>query len=148
MLTCITFPLQNLKNKVMKKNCSTIGLNLLFLPLFSLPRSFSRDRRRERSLSRDRNHKPSRSFSRSRRYDGLSLLKKISVVPIRYLKDKHPTVKHNLIFCFLKVLWDAWQHVNQITDMYNYWHLPCSQLWFFFSFFFPSHSRSRSTDRK
>lgn len=42
--------------------CSHCSLFDLFF------RSLSRERRRERSLSRDRNHKPSRSFSRSRRY--------------------------------------------------------------------------------
>lgn len=45
----------------------------LIPPFFASTRSFSRDRRRERSLSRDRNHKTSRSFSRSRRYDAFSL---------------------------------------------------------------------------
>uniref|UniRef100_A0A3B3ZKC6 Serine/arginine-rich splicing factor 3 n=1 Tax=Periophthalmus magnuspinnatus TaxID=409849 RepID=A0A3B3ZKC6_9GOBI len=39
----------------------------LFICLSLFHRSFSRDRRRERSLSRERNNKPSRSFSRSRR---------------------------------------------------------------------------------
>lgn len=81
-----TDPRSQISNSTLRPTLGIIILTkqpftIYIMGLFGFCRSFSRDRRRERSLSRDRNHKPSRSFSRSRRYwDILSNL----VCPSRY----------------------------------------------------------------